>query len=104
MTQSGHRRAPFWPLPVCRLDPLRYVVSKLGGGMRRRDFISMLGGATSTWPLRAHAQQNPVIGFVSSLAPRDLNFVMPAFHEGLNDAGFVEGRNVSIEYRWAEGI
>ena len=63
----------------------------------------MLGGATATWPLRAHAQQNPVIGFVSSLAPRDLNFVMPAFHEGLNDAGFVEGRNVSIEYRWAEG-
>jgi len=70
--------------------------------MRRRDFISVLGGATATWPFMAHAQQttNPVIGFLSSLAPRDLNFVTPAFHEGLNSAGFVE---VSIEYRWAEG-
>ena len=73
--------------------------------MKRRDFSSMLGGATATWPFMAHAQQttNPVIGFLSSLAPRDLNFVTPAFHEGLNGAGFVEGRNVSIEYRWAEG-
>ena len=73
--------------------------------MRRRDFISVLGGATAMWPLMAHAQQtaSPVIGFLSSLAPRDLNFVTPAFHEGLNGAGFVEGRNVSIEYRWAEG-
>jgi len=63
------------------------------------------GGATAMWPLMAHAQQtaSPVIGFLSSLAPRDLNFVTPAFHEGLNGAGFVEGRNVSIEYRWAEG-
>jgi putative ABC transport system substrate-binding protein len=45
----------------------------------------------------------PVIGFLSSLAPSDLTLVLPAFHEGLNGTGFVEGRNIAIEYRWAEG-
>ena len=57
------------------------------------------------WPCAAHAQQPPVpvIGFLSSLAPRALILVMPAFHDGLNRAGFTEGRNVSVEYRWAEG-
>jgi ABC-type uncharacterized transport system substrate-binding protein len=72
--------------------------------MRRREFVGLLGGA-AIWPRAAHAQQPPmpVIGFLSSLAPRDLNFVTPAFHEGLSAAGFVEGRNVAMEYRWAEG-
>lgn len=45
----------------------------------------------------------PVVGFLSSLSPSELTFVMPAFHQGLNAAGFVEGRNIVIEYRWAEG-
>ena len=45
----------------------------------------------------------PVVGFLSSLSPLELTFVMPAFHQGLNEAGFVEGRNIAIEYRWAEG-
>jgi hypothetical protein len=45
----------------------------------------------------------PVAGFLSSLSPLELTFVMPAFHQGLNEAGFVEGRNIAIEYRWAEG-
>jgi ABC-type uncharacterized transport system substrate-binding protein len=58
-----------------------------------------------SWPLGARAQQSavPVVGFVSSLSPGDLTFVMPAFHQGLNAAGFDEGHNVTIEYRWAEG-
>ena len=66
--------------------------------MRRREFVTLLGGVAAAPPRMAYAQQtaSPVIGFLSSLAPRDLNFVTPAFHEGLNGAGFVEGRNVSI--------
>jgi putative tryptophan/tyrosine transport system substrate-binding protein len=73
--------------------------------MRRRDVLSLLGGAAMSWPRRARAQQSavPVVGFVSSLSPGDLTFVMPAFHQGLNAAGFDEGHNVTIEYRWAEG-
>jgi putative tryptophan/tyrosine transport system substrate-binding protein len=70
--------------------------------LRRREFITLLGGAAS-WPLAARAQQPiPVIGFLSSLAPSDLTHVMPAFQQGLDRAGFVESRNVAIEYRWAE--
>ena len=73
--------------------------------MRRREFLGFVGGAAVTWPLTARAQQPamPVAGFLSSLSPLELTFVMPAFHQGLNEAGFVEGRNIAIEYRWAEG-
>ena len=73
--------------------------------MRRREFMTLVGGGAAVWPLAARAQQTaiPVIGFLSSLAHSDLGLVIPGFHEVLNGAGFVEGRNIAIEYRWAEG-
>ena len=71
--------------------------------MKRRDFITLLGGAAA-WPFAARAQTAmPVVGFLSSLAPSDLGLVVPGFHQGLNAVGFVEGRNIVIEYRWAQG-
>ena len=72
--------------------------------MRRREVIALLGGAAAAWPMAAHAQQPmPVVGFLSSLAPSDLGLVVPGFYQGLNGVGFVEGRNIAIEYRWAQG-
>jgi ABC-type uncharacterized transport system substrate-binding protein len=71
--------------------------------VNRREFIGLLGGAAA-WPLAAHAQQPtmPVIGFLSPNAPGTNDYLLPEFHRGLKDTGYVEGQNVVIEYRWAE--
>jgi putative ABC transport system substrate-binding protein len=71
--------------------------------MRRREFISLVGGATIAWPLAARAQQPPVVGYLGLTSVRTDAYYIESFRKALSEAGFDDGRNISIEYRFAEG-
>ena len=74
--------------------------------MRRREFITLVGGAAAAWPVVARAQQQPaipILGYLNTRSPEDTQHLLPAFLDGLAQRGYVDGQNVSIEYRWGRG-
>src|SRR6516162_1762368 len=105
MTQSGHELPAF---AATHGPDLLYLIGDpwpWGKPMRRREFIALLGSGVAGWPLAAHAQRQalPVIGFLSSRSPGESADLVAAFRRGLAEGGYVEGQNVSLEFRWGEG-
>src|SRR5262245_57070015 len=99
LTQSGH------PLPPHTRELLRSRFQASAAAMRRREFIAVVGGAAVAYPLMARAQQSamPVIGFINAAPAQGYEGQLTAFLKGLDEKGYADGRNVTIEYRWAEG-
>ena len=95
------------PLLKYSFEPVQYWPLTLGAEMRRREFISLLGGAAA-WPLTARAQQPAeqttmrTIGFLGPASAASFVSYLDAFHRGLGATGFVQGRTVAVEYRWAD--